>query len=43
MTTPAQGRTLVQLAVSAATVHVAAVGQWLAAGLVLDPLCAAEK
>jgi GntR family transcriptional regulator, transcriptional repressor for pyruvate dehydrogenase complex len=31
-----------QLAVSAATVHVAAVEQWLAAGLVDDPLCAAE-
>ncbi|WP_236579655.1 FadR/GntR family transcriptional regulator [Streptomyces sp. HM190] len=31
-----------QLAVSAATVHVAAVEQWLAARLVDDPLCAAQ-
>ena len=31
-----------QLAVSTATVHVAAVEQWLAAGLVDDPSCGAE-
>lgn len=32
-----------QLAVSAATVHIAAVEQWLATDLVEDPVCAVES